>query len=99
MNAFEILVSWLEGTGNGTEYLHRQKLCHLDLKLGNIMISDSCIPVINDFGSLTNTDASTENYVSPFIYRPPEALIKDGTKALVNGFKYDVYTFGILAIE
>ena len=81
------------------EYLHRQKLCHLYLKLGSIIINDSCTPVTNDFGSLTNTEASAEIYVSPFICRLSEALIKNGTKALVNGFKYDVYTFEILAIE
>ena len=81
------------------KYLHHQKLCHFDLKLGNVMISDSGVAVINDFGSLICTEGATKNYFSPFTYRAPEALIKDGTKAIVDGFKYDVQTLGILAIE
>lgn len=39
-------------------------------------------------------------YGSPFIFRPPEALITEhGIKATVDGFKYDMYTVGVLATE
>ena len=69
------------------------------MKMNNILLSDAGMPIITDFGSLTHTEAGTSNYVSPFIYRPPEAFVKDGNRVIVDGFKYDVYTFGLLAAE
>lgn len=97
---FQRALAWLYGVLKGVLYLHKKKLCHLDLKLQNILINDSDEAVVTDFGSLTRTNAAANKYASPFIYRPPEApLLKNGKRIVVHGFKYDSYTIGILAAE
>lgn len=100
INGFERALAWLGGVLNGVLYLHKEKLCHLDLKLPNVLINDLNMAVVTDFGSLTRTDAAANRYASPFIYRPPEApLLKNGKRIVVDGFKYDIYTIGALATE
>lgn len=38
--------------------------------------------------------------MSPYIYRPPEARQSEsGRKAVVNGFKFDIYSVGLLGLE
>ena len=96
---FKKSISCLQGIAKKVRYLHRQKLCYLDIKLSNILVNDIDKPVLSDIGSLMYTDTGTDNYVSPFIFRPPEAHIKDGNRVVVDGFKYDLYTQGLLAIE
>lgn len=98
-NGFERALAWLGEILNGVLCLHKEKLCHLNLKLPNVFINDSNMAVVTDFGSLTRTDAGANRYASPFIYCPPEApFLKNGKRIVVDGFKYDVYTIGILAI-
>ena len=73
-NGLQRSLFWLQGILEGVSYLHQQKLCHLDFKDSNILINDLDKAVIADFGSLTCTDAGVNSYVSPFVYRSPEAL-------------------------
>ena len=63
------------------------------------MISDSCMPVMNDFGSSTHNEVSTESCASPCIYIVSEFLIQRGTNELVDGFNYDSHMYVILLIE
>ena len=44
-------------------------------------------------------DVGANICVSPLIFIPPEACIKDGKRAVVDGLKYDAYIFRFLVIE
>lgn len=63
----EKLEQWLHGICNGVNYLHQGGLCHLDLKLSNVLISENGTPLICDFGSLTRTDGPTNKLVALFL--------------------------------
>lgn len=100
INGFDRALSYLQDVLKGIKYLHSRKLCHLDVKPSNILISYSGKALLCDFSSLTMIEAGTDNYVSPFLYRPPEAIVSESNqRAVVNGFSYDVYTAGFLALE
>lgn len=100
INGLERALAWFAGILNGVLYLHKGKMCHLDIKLQNVLINDLDMAVITDFGSLTRTDVAANRYASPFMYRPPEApILKNGKRIVVDGFKYDIFTVGILATE
>ena len=97
---FDRALSWLEDVLNSLAYLHQQNLCHLDIKPCNILIDDTDSAVISDLGSLTYTEGGVNTYTAPLIYCPPEAVkLENGQKTIVNGFKFDIYTIGVLAIE
>ena len=99
-NGLTRALRWLTGILEGVSYLHQQSLCHLDLKDSNVLINDSDVAVITDFGSLTRSYSGVDTYVSPLICRPPEAWqAPDNIKTTVDGYKYDMYTIGILATE
>lgn len=57
---------WLRGICRGINYLHQGGLCHLDLKISNVLISDNSTPIICDFGSLTRTVGPTKKLVQLF---------------------------------
>ena len=97
---FQRALSWLEDVLNGLSYLHQQQLCHLDIKPDNVLIDDTDKAVISDLGCLTHTDGGVNTYGAPLIYCRPEAMrSENGQKTIVDGFKFDIYTIGILSIE
>lgn len=57
---FEKAIAWLYGVCRGVQYLHKEKLCHLDIKLSNVLISDEGTAVLCDFGSLTRTEGPAD---------------------------------------
>ncbi|XP_057798673.1 probable receptor-like protein kinase At5g20050 [Salvia miltiorrhiza] len=97
---FEIAV----GVARGIEYLHRGcdvQILHFDIKPHNILLDDSFIPKISDFGlakfcsidkkAVTMTAArGTIGYVAP-------ELISRSIGAV--SYKADVYSFGMLLME
>lgn len=68
VNGIEKAVSWFHGICNGVHYLHEEGLCHLDLKLSNVLISDNGQALICDFGSLTRTEGATNKLVTQFYF-------------------------------
>ncbi|CAM0948548.1 unnamed protein product [Alopecurus aequalis] len=87
------------GICDGLYYLHDKNILHLDLKPGNILIDDSMIPKIADFGlsrcfdedqsfAITSKAIGTKEYMAPEFIR--EKLIT---------YKYDIYSLGIIIIE
>lgn len=68
VNGIEKAVSWFHGICSGVHHLHKEGLCHLDLKLSNVLISDSGTALISDFGSLTRTDGATNKLVTLFFF-------------------------------
>ncbi|CAN4078463.1 unnamed protein product [Withania somnifera] len=104
------LLSWqrkhdiIVGVARGIEYLHRgcdTRILHFDIKPHNILLDESFIPKISDFGlaKLYPTDNSimtltaargTIGYVAP-------ELISRSIGAI--SYKADVYSFGMLLME
>lgn len=80
----------------GMVYLHDNRIIHRDLKALNIMIDDQFEPKISDFGlskfvALGQTIYQTTHKGTPY-YMAPE--IYEGED--YDGFKSDVYAFGMM---
>ncbi|KAF5907580.1 interleukin-1 receptor-associated kinase 4, partial [Clarias magur] len=87
------------GTARGLEYLHHHNHIHRDVKSGNILLDESFVPKISDFG-LTRasskhscTTVITERIVGTTAYMAPEALRGEITP------KSDVFSFGVVLLE
>lgn len=91
-------ISILFGVANGLHYLHTAKakpLIHRDIKSANILLSESLVPKIGDFGlakSLTpnKTSALTSTIIGTSAYMAPEAHRGDISP------KLDIYSFGVV---
>ena len=81
----------------GFQFLHSNGICHLDIKVENIILDKFFWPVIIDFGfskkyknengeiTPVTIDKGTEQYVAPEIYRGEE----------FNGEKADIFSLGV----
>ena len=81
----------------GFQFLHSNGICHLDIKVENIILDKFFWPVIIDFGfskkyknekgeiTPLTIDKGTEQYVAPEIYRREE----------FNGEKADIFSLGV----
>ncbi len=49
----------------GLSYLHSGKICHRDLKPGNILVNDDCTIQICDFGLARSMDGVFDTLTSP----------------------------------
>lgn len=58
---------WLEGILQGVSYIHEQNMCHLDLKVNNILISLEDTALICDFGFLASAAVPIKRFVISFI--------------------------------
>lgn len=85
---------FVNGIVNGCQYLHRLKIVHRDLKLGNLFLADNLTVKIGDFGLSAQIDhegqmktslCGTPNYISP------EVLLKVG-----HSFAVDVWAIGCI---
>ena len=76
---------------NEIKAIHEAKVCHLDIKLPNILLDENYNPKITDFGfSESNKDKTaqkrgTSGYIAPEVY-----LGKP-----YNGFKADIFSLGV----
>lgn len=66
INGIDKVEYWLHGICSGVNYLHQDGLCHLDLKISNVLISENSTAIICDFGSLTRTVGPTKKLVQLF---------------------------------
>lgn len=78
---------------DGLEFIHQNKVVHLDLKLENVLIDENLNAKITDFGlsKLKNIEklkqrAGTLSYMCPEIHE----------KKLYNGEKADIFSLGVL---
>lgn len=82
-------------------YLHRHQVLHCDLKPSNVMITDEIPPRIKicDFGQSRGAARNTPDAVGTPLYSSPEQLLKPDESSGGAGFKWDVYSFGVLAFK
>ncbi|KAG2378136.1 hypothetical protein C9374_008758 [Naegleria lovaniensis] len=101
----------LIGVANGMKYLHGlnpQYLIHRDLKPANIVLDQSNVPKVCDFGlsrtvSSSPTKSLTTN-IGTLIYMCPELILEDDSEPLhqlsrENATKIDVYSYAIIMYE
>ena len=83
------------------QFLHKHNICHLDLKIENIMLDIDFEPIIIDFGSVEETTESnklvgnlkgkrmTLKYAAPEIYKNDK----------IDGEKADIFSLGVLLFK
>lgn len=100
-DSFEMTVHFVENVFSGLKYMHNKKVCHLDLKSNNIMISNENVAVIADFSSIALADTPTDWYALPRYYCPPEAwpLKVDGRSPKVDGRAFDIWSAGMIILN
>ncbi|XP_036962402.1 interleukin-1 receptor-associated kinase 4 isoform X2 [Acanthopagrus latus] len=88
-----------EGTARGLEYLHSNHHVHRDVKSANILLDETFVAKVSDFGltrassKRTSTTMMTERIVGTRAYMAPEALRGEITP------KSDVFSFGVVLLE
>lgn len=78
---------------NSIDYMQQNRVCHRDLKLENIMVSDKGDLKILDFGFAKQKQLDNlKSYRGTFTYMAPE--IKEGKT--YNGTEADIFSFGVI---
>ena len=80
----------------GLAYLHHQQVIHRDIKAGNILLTESGVAKIGDFGSASSNWPANSFVGSPY-WMAPEVIMamEDGTYTGAA----DIWSLGITAIE
>lgn len=65
-NAFDKAIVWKEQILSAIVYLHQKDLCHLDLKLNNVLLTEDKRAVVADFGFLSSTEKPVQKLVPVF---------------------------------
>ncbi|KAG8187142.1 hypothetical protein JTE90_004885 [Oedothorax gibbosus] len=106
-HALDGVKAWLRDIVCGLEYLHSKDLCHLDLKVDNILISHSSRALLCDFTFLRD---STEPIFRkhavgmPHAYQPPEACDcddcrKSDGRVEIHGKSVDSWGLGMMTVR
>uniref|UniRef100_A0A8C5SWL4 Interleukin-1 receptor-associated kinase 4 n=1 Tax=Laticauda laticaudata TaxID=8630 RepID=A0A8C5SWL4_LATLA len=86
------------GASNGISFLHENNHIHRDIKSANILLTESFVPKLSDFGlarasvKFTHT-ILTDRIVGTAAYMAPEALRGEITP------KSDIFSFGVVLLE
>ncbi|XP_066355004.1 cysteine-rich receptor-like protein kinase 14 [Miscanthus floridulus] len=88
----------IKGVCEGLNYLHMNRVIHLDLKPANILMDDSMEPKIADFGLSRCFDEGQSMVMATKVagtlgYLPPEFNSRAVTR------HYDIYSFGVIIME
>ena len=85
----------------GIKFIHNSDICHLDIKLDNILLDDHYNPVITDFGISRKMEKVGENEYKSFddkkgvgtpYYMSPQMWLRKG----FNGLKTDIFSLGVV---
>ncbi|HEX4671794.1 MAG TPA: protein kinase [Solirubrobacteraceae bacterium] len=91
-------VEYLSQSCKGLEYAHRNGVIHRDVKPGNLLVSDSGVVKLADFGIARATDQSSITQVGSVLgtaaYLAPEQA--RGEEA---GPRSDIYSLGVVAYQ
>ena len=90
------VLRWMSDTCRGMMYLHSRSIIHRDIKSGNLLLDDSGVIKVADFG-LARAHGPTSNLltlVGTYPYMAPELLDSQPYNSSV-----DVYSFGVVMWE
>jgi serine/threonine protein kinase len=65
----------IRGIAEGLAYMHQAGFAHHDVKEANVLLTDSLVPKLADFGSACRANQLQLGCVSPY-YSSPEAFLK-----------------------
>ena len=68
-DGLDVARKWLRDVLDALDYLHSQKLCHLDIKADNVLIDYNINAVLCDFSFINNADEPLQRFVSPFLFK------------------------------
>lgn len=80
---------------NGLKYLHKNKVIHRDLKLGNLFLNDDLKIKLGDFGLAAKLDFDTEKrhtVCGTPNYLAPEIL----TTKVGHSYEVDIWSLGVV---
>lgn len=82
-------------------YLHQHQIIHCDVKPSNILLTDETPHHIKicDFGQSRGLAAEGFEPVGTPLYASPEQLRDPRNSAQGRGFRWDVYSFGVLSFK
>lgn len=91
----------IQDTADALAYLHRNQIIHCDVKPSNILLTDETPFHIKicDFGQSRGLAAEGFEPVGTPLYASPEQLRNPRDSADGRGFRWDVYSFGVLAFK
>lgn len=82
----------------GLQFMHRNKIAHLDLKLENILVTrmqNEFIYKIGDFETSSNDEFPIVR-VATELYQSPEIYLFELGKAKISGMKSDMWSLGVV---
>ena len=74
--------------------IHQKGICHRDIKMENILLTENFIPKIGDFGNAAENKTNLDSYFRSIPYAAPELL-----KFIpYEGFAVDIFSLGVTLI-
>ncbi|XP_066357962.1 uncharacterized protein [Miscanthus floridulus] len=89
----------IKGICEGVNYLHQQRIIHMDLKPQNILLDDSMVPKIVDFGLSRRLSESQSRTITEHIVGTPGYMAPEFLRSQTVTFKTDIYSLGVIIIE
>jgi serine/threonine-protein kinase len=92
-------MDYLRQAGRGLGYAHENGIVHCDVKTQNMLVSDSGILKITDFGIARAMDSISRDERSDVVWGSPYYLSPEQARGLPPSPATDVYSLGVIAYE
>ncbi|MES2657746.1 MAG: protein kinase [Verrucomicrobiota bacterium] len=93
--------SWklVKSIARGLAEMHRHQVPHGNLKPGNVFLTDDGGVLLADWSLGNMPDVRHFNFTDAVLYQPPEQLRKPSGYLDEEGYRWDVFAFGVLAFR